>query len=68
VGPSTEAVKVGDLPLKPGNTMTFLFDFGDNWEFFITLEEIQPGKPKRNSNKILERKGQAPEQYPDWDE
>jgi hypothetical protein len=66
--PGTDQVLIGDLPLQPGASMTFLFDFGDNWEFQVILEEIQPGKPKRSSNKILERKGKAPEQYPDWDD
>lgn len=67
-GPGTDQVLIGDLPLQPGASMTFLFDFGDNWEFQVILEEIQLGKPKRSSNKILERKGKAPEQYPDWDD
>ncbi|MEO1145130.1 MAG: plasmid pRiA4b ORF-3 family protein [Cyanobacteria bacterium J06638_22] len=67
-GPGTDQVLIGDLPLQPGASMTYLFDFGDNWEFQVVLEEIQPGKPKRSSNKILERKGKAPEQYPDWDD
>lgn len=66
-GPFSDEVTVGDLPLTPGMYMTYLFDFGDHWEFSLLLEEIQPGKPKRGSNKILERHGKAPEQYPDWD-
>lgn len=67
-GPYTDQVTIGDLPLKPGMTMTYLFDFGDNWEFDVLLETIEPGKPKRNSNQILERHGKAPEQYPDYDD
>jgi|GEM_PF-432717 len=67
-GARTNEVLIGDLPLQPGSSMLYVFDFGDNWEFQVVLEEIQPGKPKRNSNKILERKGKAPEQYPDWGE
>ena len=67
-GPYTDEVQIGDLPLKPGMSMTYVFDFGDNWEFSVLLEEIQPGKPKRKSDKILEAHGEAPEQYPDWDE
>jgi len=31
--PSTEEVKVGDLQLMPGDTLTYLFDFGDRWLF-----------------------------------
>ncbi|MBF2084528.1 hypothetical protein [Thermoleptolyngbya sp. C42_A2020_037] len=65
---ASNEVLIGDLPLQPGMAMTYLFDFGDCWEFNVQLEEIQPGKPKRGSNKILERHGEAPEQYPNWDE
>lgn len=65
---ASNEVLIGDLPLQPGMSMTYLFDFGDCWEFKVQLEEIQPGKPKRGSNKILERHGEAPEQYPTWDE
>lgn len=65
---ASNEVLIGDLPLQPGMSMTYLFDFGDCWEFNVQLEEIQPGKPKRGSNKILERHGKAPEQYPNWDE
>lgn len=64
----TDEVLVGDLPLKPGMSMTYLFDFGDNWNFTLLLEEIQPGNPKRTSNKVIERHGKAPEQYASWDE
>jgi hypothetical protein len=67
-GKATDEVLVGDLPLQPGMAMTYLFDFGDCWTFNVQLEEIQPGKPKRGCNKILERHGKAPEQYPNWDE
>ncbi len=30
---------IGDLPLSPGQSMTFLYDFGDNWMFKIQLEQ-----------------------------
>ncbi|MGP1387077.1 MAG: IS1096 element passenger TnpR family protein [Thainema sp.] len=67
-GPLSDQILVGDLPLEPGMSMDYVFDFGDYWEFSILLEEIQSGKPKRNSDKILESHGEAPEQYPSWDE
>lgn len=67
-GPLSNQILVGDLPLEPSMTMNYVFDFGDYWEFSILLEEIQSGKPKRNSDKILESHGEAPEQYPSWDE
>jgi len=32
-GPFTDQVRVGELPLQPGQSMRFVFDFGDNWQF-----------------------------------
>jgi hypothetical protein len=63
---STAQVRVGELPLQPGDRMIFLFDFGDNWEFDVLLEEIQPPSAKIKKPKILEMQGEAPKQY--WDE
>jgi hypothetical protein len=68
----TTEVRVGELPLQPGDKMIFLFDFGDNWEFDVQLEEIQPPNAKIKKPKILERRGEAPSQYwneeDDWEE
>lgn len=66
----TDEVALGDLPLKPGSTMTYLFDFGDHWEFQVLLEEIQPGASNLKEGKVLEQRGEAPEQYAtyDWNE
>jgi hypothetical protein len=70
--PSTTQVRVGELPLQPGDRMIFLFDFGDNWEFDVQLEEIQPPNAKIKKPKILKRYGEAPSQYwneeDDWEE
>ncbi len=35
-------VLIGELPLAVGETMDYLFDFGDCWEFKIALEAIEP--------------------------
>ncbi len=70
--PSTTEVRVGELPLQPGDKMIFLFDFGDNWEFDVQLEEIQPPNAKIKKPKILKKYGEAPSQYwneeDDWEE
>jgi hypothetical protein len=64
-GPWVTDINVADLPLEPGETMIFVFDFGDNWRFDVKLERIElPGA--RNQPRILERHGKAPRQYPDW--
>jgi hypothetical protein len=67
-GPWTSEVMVGDVPLNVGQTMTFLFDFGDQWEFDVTLERIDPADASVRDAVILESHGKPPEQYPIWDE
>jgi hypothetical protein len=66
--PFTSDVRIGDLPLQPGTTMTYLYDFGDNWEFAVTLEQRNPVDPKMRRPVILEEHGKAPEQYPGWED
>ena len=54
---------IGDLPIPIGDDMFFHFDFGDNWQFCVTLENIEPMDPRIRDPKILEKHGKAPEQY-----
>lgn len=61
----TTEVLIGELPLSVGQTMTFVFDYGDYWEFSLLLEAIEPKRV--DTAKILETHGEAPEQYPDQD-
>ena len=60
-------VLVGELSLSLGQTMTFLFDFGDNWEFDLLLEAIEADHDREKAE-ILEGHGEAPEQYEYYDE
>ena len=64
-GPCTLDVRVGDLPLAIGETMEFLFDYGDNWLFDVELERIDPPDPKLTAPTVLAAGGEAPRQY-DW--
>jgi len=66
--PSTNAVRIGDLPLAEGSSMTYVFDFGDWWEFNVQLEKIQADDSRSNYGAIIESYGASPPQYPDWDE
>jgi hypothetical protein len=71
--PSTAEVKVGELPLRPGSMLEYLFDFGDNWLFEVWLEKLEPANPKLRKPMMFEGRGQAPPQYPnlddeEWDE
>jgi hypothetical protein len=67
-GPWTDQVSIGDVPLVPGQSMQFHFDFGDDWYFDVKLERIEPPGAKVKAPAILERHGKSPEQYPnsDW--
>jgi hypothetical protein len=67
-GPFTNQVRFGMLPLDPGQTMKLVYDFGDNWEFTIKLERIEPPSAKNKAPRILESHGEAPEQYSNYDE
>lgn len=66
--PSTAEVTVGETPLRPGMSMEYLFDFGDNWQFDVRLEEIGPADARVKKPKILEKRGAAPPQYPDFED
>lgn len=67
-GPYTDEVRVGDVPLAIGGSMLFNFDFGDDWYFNLTLEQIEQPDAKLKNPKLLESHGEAPPQYPDYDD
>lgn len=67
-GPKTNEVHIADVPLELGHTMTYLFDFGDCWEFYVTLERVDPPDAALKSPAIIEARGRPPEQYPRWDD
>lgn len=65
-GPYANEVKLGDLQLREGKRFLYLFDFGDEWEFYIDVLKILEGK--RNAKaRIVDRRGEAPAQY-GWEE
>jgi hypothetical protein len=62
--PFAEDVEIGSLPLEPGQSMKFLFDFGDCWNFGIKLESIEQDKKGPSKPIVLKKNGASPEQYP----
>jgi hypothetical protein len=64
----THQVTIGQLDLVEGQTFLYLFDYGDNHEFDVTVRAINPSAPKGNYPKVVESHGKAPPQYPDIDE
>jgi hypothetical protein len=67
-GPWAPEVRVGDVTLQEGQSMTYLYDFGDQWKFDIALEHVGPAAPAIKDPTIIEARGEPPEQYPRWDE
>lgn len=61
-GPFTSDVLVGDTPLRIGQAMTFIYDFGDWWRFEVALERVDPGMPLKKPV-VLEAEGTPPDQY-----
>jgi hypothetical protein len=66
--PYASEVLIGETSLNPGASMRYLYDFGDNWEFDVKLERIDPADKKIKGPVLIESHGEAPDQYPDWDE
>lgn len=48
-----------------GAKMTFLFDYGDNWQFRIEVIGQNQKEPGVGYPRLLKAVGKAPEQYPD---
>jgi hypothetical protein len=51
-----------------GHTMTFLFDYGDNWHFRVKLLKIGTKTAKVRYPRVVATRGEAPVQYPDEDD
>ena len=65
--PKSAAVRVARLKLEKGQRIAYLFDFGDEWRVSLTVRQItaDDGQPYP---RLLESLGDAPPQYPDYDE
>lgn len=55
-----------DSGFKPGKTLLFLFDYGDEWTFPVTCTSELESKPFKRP-KLLATTGTPPVQYPDFD-
>ncbi|MEL6972210.1 MAG: hypothetical protein AAFO02_18745 [Bacteroidota bacterium] len=58
-----------EIGLRLGKELWYLFDFGDNWMFLIQVVAIEDQTMStKRAFELIESKGEAPEQYPDWKE
>jgi len=65
-GPFADEFKIGELGLSVGQQFLYLFDFGDEWCFWVKLEDIKEGEPESSEPEVIESKGEAPQQYPSY--
>ncbi len=59
--PFTTEVLIGEIPINIGASMKFIFDFGENWELEVTLEEIRQQSKKLDNPEVIDEHGEAPE-------
>jgi len=64
---SVKKTKIAEVWKNPGDKMLFLFDYGDNWLFVVELIGFGKKELKTKYPRILKSVGEAPEQYPDYD-
>jgi len=63
--PFTSIVTVGQLPIRVGQRLTYIFDFGNHWEFDVLFESFDPNKDIQGVQ-IIQSHGRAPKQYHSW--
>jgi len=57
------------LDLEPRQEFMYLFDYGDEWRFKVRVHAInENADPDAEYPRLVESVGEAPEQYPAWDE
>lgn len=62
-GPYVDEVLIGELGLSVGQGILYLFDYGDEWKFWVELEGIRSEGAKPRRPKVIEKQGKAPKQY-----
>jgi hypothetical protein len=64
----THQVTLDSLDLKVRQKFLYLFDYGDNHEFDVRVLKINPSASKGKYPRLVAQEGEAPPQYPDYDE
>lgn len=63
---SASAVRIGDLALMRGQSFLYLYDYGDEWTFQISVAKILESDATLQSQYVKEQRGSEPDQYLDW--
>jgi hypothetical protein len=61
---SVERTRICDVFRKTRRKMTFLFDYGDNWEFLVELIGQNAKERGVKYPRVVKKAGRAPKQYP----
>ncbi|MGH3031908.1 MAG: IS1096 element passenger TnpR family protein [Gaiellaceae bacterium] len=64
--PKSADLRIDRLRLKPKQRIAYVFDFGDEWRVKLTLIEVVPAEHDPYPA-IIESRGEAPPQYPDFE-
>ncbi|MFQ6039763.1 MAG: SEC-C metal-binding domain-containing protein [Candidatus Poribacteria bacterium] len=68
-GANAARMKIKDLRLRMKQKFLYLFDYGDEHRFEVQLTEINPDASKKTRYpRIVEKHGEAPSQYEEWDD
>ena len=59
---------IEDIDLSEKQKLYYLFDFGDMWWHEITVKKTDESADDDKYPRIIERNGESPEQYPDYEE
>lgn len=65
--PNTADVPIAQFDLAVGAKIAYVFDFGDEWRVRLTLRGRSP-QDDGEYPRVLTRRGQAPPQYPAYDD
>lgn len=60
--------RLDDLNLEVGQRLYYLFDFGDQWWHEITVEQTDGAPQPARYPRVLEKRGDSPEQYEEAEE
>lgn len=56
-------IKLKDIKMDKGDVMDLVYDFGDNWLFAVTFEDVVDEYEGETGVILLHKKGSAPRQY-----
>lgn len=65
--PKSAATRLDRLKLSKGQRIAYVFDFGDEWRVQLTLRQITAAD-EQPYPRLLDSAGDAPPQYPDYED